>query len=452
MSPLRRTALVSVAAACALLALKLAAGIASGSLGLVSEALHSGTDLVAALLTFFAVGVAVRPADEQHQYGHGKAEHLAALFEAGALALVSVGVAGLAVARLAGWIDIHVDAAWWTFVVIGIVLLIDVLRTLTSWRTARRFRSAALLSNALHFGSDFAGSLAVLIGLIGVRAGRPEADSIAALFVAALVLGAALRLMRRNVDVLMDRAPADAEEAARQAIAGIDPPIQLRRLRMRSAAGRHFADVVIAVSPSAAVGQGHAAADAVEAAVERALPETDVVVHVEPTDEDAVTRELAYAAAMKVRRVREIHNINIVHVDGRTEVSLHLKLPGESSLEEAHRAATEVERAIAEALPGVDAVRTHLEPLAEEAQGRMPAGGDVAADTEAVTRIVHAETGRPPRELRFLEGDDGLLVFLTLGLDATVPLADAHARASEIEERIRRELPAVAEIIVHTEP
>ena len=122
MSPQRRTALVSVAAACALLALKLGAGVASGSLGLVSEALHSGTDLVAALLTFFAVGVAGRPADEQHQYGHGKAEHLAALFEAGVLALVSVGVAGLAVARLAGWIHIHVDAAWWAFLVIGIVL------------------------------------------------------------------------------------------------------------------------------------------------------------------------------------------------------------------------------------------------------------------------------------------------------------------------------------------
>ena len=452
MSPQRRTAFVSVWAACALLALKLGAGVASGSLGLVSEALHSGTDLVAALLTFFAVGVAVRPADEQHQYGHGKAEHLAALFEAGALALVSVGVAGLAVARLAGWIHIHVDAAWWAFLVIGFVLLIDVSRTAISLRTARRFHSAALLSNAVHFGSDFAGSLAVLIGLIGVRAGWPEADSIAALFVAALVLGAALRLMRRNVDVLMDRAPADAEEAARQAIAGIEPPIQVRRLRMRSAAGRHFADVVIAVSPSAAVGQGHAAADAVEDALERALPETDVVVHVEPTDEDAVLRERAYAAAMKVRRVREIHNINVLHVDGRTDVSLHLKLPGESSLEEAHRVATEVERAIAEALPGVDAVRTHLEPLTEEAEGRTPAHGEVVADAQAVTRIVLAETGRPPRELRFLESDDGLLVFLTLGLDATAPLAEAHARASQIEERIRRDLPGVAEIIVHTEP
>ena len=193
--------------------------------------------------------------------------------------------------------------------------------------------------------------------MIGVRAGWPEADSVAALFVAVLVLSAALRLMRRNVDVLMDRAPADAEEAARVAIAEIEPPVTLRRLRMRSAAGRHFADVVIAVSPGAAVGQGHAAADAVEAAVERALPETDVVVHVEPAEEDAVTRELAHAAAMRVRRVREIHNVAVLHVDGRTEVSLHLKLPGDLSLEEAHAIASEVERAIQEAVPEVDAVR-----------------------------------------------------------------------------------------------
>ena len=320
MSPQRRTALASVAAACLLIALKLSAGVASGSLGLISEALHSGTDLVAALLTFFAVGVAGRPADEQHQYGHGKAEHLAALFEASALAIVSVGVAALAVARLGGWIQIKVDARWWAFVVVGLVLAIDVSRTLVSLRTARRFHSAALLSNALHFGSDFAGSLAVLVGLVGVRAGWQAGDSVAALFVAALVLSAALRLMRRNVDVLMDRAPADAEAAARLAIAGIRPAISLRRLRMRSAAGRNFADVVITVSPDSAVGQGHAAADEVEAAVQRALPETDVVVHVEPEEEDAVTRELAQAAAMHVPRVREIHNINVLHVDGRTEV------------------------------------------------------------------------------------------------------------------------------------
>ena len=133
----RRTALVSVGAACALIALKLAAGIPSGSLGLVSEALHSGTDLIAALLTFFAIGVSGRPADEAHQYGHGKAEHLSALFEAAVLALVSVGVAALAVARLAGWVHIAVDPRWYTFLVVGFVLAIDVTRTVVSLRTAR---------------------------------------------------------------------------------------------------------------------------------------------------------------------------------------------------------------------------------------------------------------------------------------------------------------------------
>jgi divalent metal cation (Fe/Co/Zn/Cd) transporter len=258
--------------------------------------------------------------------------------------------------------------------------------------------------------------------------------------------------MRRNVDVLMDRAPADAEEAAQRAIEAIEPAIRLKRLRMRSAAGRHFADVVIAVSPSAAVGQGHAAADAVEEAVERALPDTDVVVHVEPTEEDAVTRELAHAAAMRVPHVREIHNISVVHVDGRTEVSLHLKLPGELSLDEAHGIASEVEHAIEETLPGVDAVRTHLEPLAEEAEGRAPPRVEVADDDELVTRIVLERTGTAPRELRFLKTEEGLIVFLTLGLDPTVPLAEAHARASEIEERVRKALPGISDIIVHTEP
>jgi cation diffusion facilitator family transporter len=451
-NPQRRTALVSVAAACALIALKLAAGIPSGSLGLVSEALHSGTDLVAALLTFFAIGVSGRPADATHQYGHGKAEHLAALFEASVLALVSVGVAALAVARLAGWVEITVDPRWYAFVVVAVVLAIDVTRAVVSFRTARRFHSAALLSNALHFSSDFAGSFAVLVGLIVARAGWQAGDSVAALFVAVLVLSAALRLMRRNVDVLMDLAPADAEEAARQAIAGIEPAVTLRRLRMRSAAGRHFADVVIAVSPGAAVGQGHAAADRVEEAIERALPETDVVVHVEPGEEDAITREVAQAAAMRIPRVREIHNISVLHVDGRTEVSLHLKLPGELSLDEAHGVANEVEQAIEEALPGVDAVQTHLEPLAEEAEGRRARGAEIAHDAQAVARVVLERTGAAPRELRFLETPDGLVVFLTLGLDPTAALADAHARASEIEEQIRAELPSISEIIVHTEP
>src|SRR6188768_4148638 len=144
MNPQRRTALISVGAAAALVALKLVPGLTTNSLGLISEALHSGTDLVAALLTFFAIGVAVRPADEAHQYGHGKAEHLAALAEATVLALVSVAVAALAVARLFGDAEHEVDTSWWVFAVVGLVLAIDLLRTVVSLRTARRYRSEAL--------------------------------------------------------------------------------------------------------------------------------------------------------------------------------------------------------------------------------------------------------------------------------------------------------------------
>ena len=452
MSPQRRTALVSVGAACLLIAIKLITGVASDSLGLVSEAVHSGTDLVAALLTFFAVGVAVRPADPGHQYGHGKAEHLAALAEAAALVLVSIGVATLAVLRLAGVIATQVDAAWWTFAAVAVVLAIDFSRTLVSLRAARRYESAALLSNALHFGSDLGGTLAVLAGLIAAALGWPQGDSIAALFVAFLVVSAAARLIRRNVDVLMDRAPADAVEAARQAIAQNVPEVSLLRLRLRQAGGRHFVDVVIGVSPGAAVGQGHAAADAVEDAVGRALPEADVVVHVEPEPSAVALRERAQEAALRVPRVREIHNVNVLTVDGHTEVSLHLKLPGSLSLGEAHAVAEQVERAIVEALPEVDTVQTHLEPLAETGEAHALAAAEVARDSESVLRIVREETGSAPRELRFLDTDEGVIAFLTLGLDPGAELQEAHATASAIEERIRRERPEIAEVIVHTEP
>jgi cation diffusion facilitator family transporter len=445
MSPQRRTALVSIGAAAALAAIKLGAGVASGSLGLVSEALHSGTDLVAALLTFFALGVAGRPADRAHQYGHGKAEHLAALAEASVLALVSLAVAGVAAARLSGADENAVDTAWWLFVVVGAVLAIDLSRTVVSLRAARRYGSEALFSNALHFGSDLVGTLAVLAGLAAAAAGYPDGDSLAALFVAGLVLLAAGRLIRRNVDVLMDRAPADVDDAVREAIAGIEPPVELRRLRLREAAGRTFADAVIAVPPDAAVGQGHAVADRVESALERTLPGIDVVVHVEPRAGDAALRERAHAAALSVPRVREIHNLRLVSLDGVTELSLHLKLPGELPLEEAHDVAEQVERSVCEAVPEISTVVTHLEPLAEHEAGIEV---DVAEIEAAVARAVE---GRP-RELRLLRTEQGVVALLTLALDPGTTLAEAHARASEVEERLRRERPDVADVIVHTEP
>jgi cation diffusion facilitator family transporter len=448
-TPQRRIALVSVLAAVVLVALKLMTGLAVGSLGLLSEAAHSGTDLAAAVLTVFAVGVAVRPADPTHPYGHGKAEHLAALAEATILAGASLFITQEAVRRLAADAPPELDVAWYAFAVLGVVLVIDASRALVLTRAARRYDSAAFAASALHFASDLAGSLAVLVGLVAARAGYPDADSIAALLVAALVLAGAARLIRQNVDVLMDRAPADAQAAAVAAIERLAPSVQLRRLRMRRAAGRHFADVVIGVPPAAAVEQGHAAASAVEEAVEGAIPGADVIVHVEPQGVEGTLRERAHAAALRVPGVREVHNIVVLEVGDRTEVSLHLKLPGSLSLDEAHAVASRVEAAIREAVPEADSVQTHLEPLGDVAEARA-----VHPETEAasVSRIVREVTGAGPNELRFLRTEVGLVAFLTLRMDGGSRLADAHTRASEVEERIRAAHPEIADVIVHTEP
>ena len=426
--------------------LKLVVGFAAHSLGLLSEAAHSGTDLVAALLTFLAIGVAGRPADPSHQYGHGKAEHLAALAEASFLSLVSVLIGARAIERL---LSSHPSSAHtdpYVFATIFVVIAIDASRASVSWRMSRRTGSAALGSNALHFAGDLAGSVAVLVGLLLVRAGHPDGDPAAALFVAVLVLLGAARLIRVNVDVLMDRAPTRAEELAREAIVALVPDVELRRLRMRQAGGRQFADVVIGVAPSAGVGQGHAAADLVEAAVERALPGSDVVVHVEPGDGSDL-RERVHAAAASMPAIREIHNVTLVEVDGRNELSLHVKLPGGMSLAEAHDVAERLESAIRRAAPTIDLVQTHLEPLTEPSEGE-----EVAHDEEAVERIVLEETGMLPREVRFLQTDAGLVAFLTLTLDAETSLDAAHLHASEIEARLRVEAPEIADVVVHTEP
>ncbi|MFZ1155948.1 MAG: cation diffusion facilitator family transporter [Solirubrobacteraceae bacterium] len=278
----QRIALASVVAAAVLVAIKLIVGLLSNSLGVLAEAIHSATDLAAALLTFFAVRVAVRPADRDHPYGHGKAEHLSALGESVILIVASLGIATESIIRLTGHggtVDLH----WYTFAVLVVVIGIDSARSIASHRGAHRHESAALGANALHFTLDLIGSIAVLIGLVLVRAGYPQADSIAALLVAGLALFSAGRLMRRSVHVLMDTAPAGPiESKARAAIEALPENISLRRLRMREVGGRHFADIVVGVAGDANLAEGHAVASAIEAAIERELPGSDVVVHVEP--------------------------------------------------------------------------------------------------------------------------------------------------------------------------
>ncbi len=448
----QRTALLSVLAAAALVALKLVTGLLTGSLGLLAEALHSGTDLVAALLTFLALGVALRPPDPDHPFGHAKAEHLAALGEAAFLVLVSVVIAVQAVVRLVGGDHGALDPSLVAVAVVVVVIVVDAARATVSWRASRRHASAALASNALHFASDLVGSAAVLAGLLLARAGYPEADPIAALVVSVLVVTAAARLMRRNVDVLMDRAPEQAELTVRGAIARAEPTADVRRVRVRQAGRRHFVEVTIGIRADAALGQGHAVADAVEAIVAEALPQSDVVVHVEPRAEGGDLRERASGAALTVRGVHEVHNVRLSRVDGRQELTLHLKLPAAERLAAAHGTADAVEEAIRRAAPEIDVVHTHLEPLGVPREGRRPSKADAAAADDAIRAAVLARTGEPPRAVSLRREDEGLVAHVTIALPADEAVASAHRTAQRVERDLMASLPEAAAIVVHTEP
>jgi cation diffusion facilitator family transporter len=446
------TALVSVAAATVLVVLKLGTGILTGSLGLVSAGIESSGDVVAAVLTLFAIRLGGRPADIDHPYGHRRAENLGALGEAGILLGGGVFIVADAIGRLAAG-GHELEARWYIFAVIGVALVVDMSRIAVSLRTARRYRSAALRSNAFHFAGDMAGTLAVLGGMVAVAAGFERGDAVAALVVAAIIFAAAGRLVYENARVLMDTAPADARARAQAAISGLGDAVELRRLRLRESGGRYFADAVVGVPPGQAVVESHGTADAVEAAVRDAQPDTDVIVHLEPRREGLTLRDRALAIALAEPLVREAHDITIYEHNGRASVSLHLKLAPEVSIGDAHDVAEHVEATLRRE-PGVEDVHTHLEPLEQPVAARPDEDRTHPDEAERarITAIVEDRTARPPRELRLLHAAGGLVVFVSVSVPPQMSLADAHDLASRLEDDIRDGQPHMQDVVVHTEP
>ncbi len=445
-----RTALVSVAAATLLVGLKLITGIVSGSLGLVSAGIESSGDVLAAILTLVAIRVGGRPADLDHPYGHARAENLAALGEAAILYGGAVFIVIHAVQQLRATIPPDLQPSAAVFAVIGIAIVVDISRTIVSRRSAREHHSAALRSNAFHFGGDLFGSVAVLVGLLFVRAGYPRADAVAALCVAAVIVLAAGRLTLENVRSIMDQALPEADAIVRGAVDRLGLSVTVERVRTREVGGQHFVEVVASVPPAAAVSEAHAVTDAMETAIEEALPGSDVIVHVEPATSQADLHEAVRGAALSVGSVREVHNVTIVDLGDGLNVSLHLKLPADLALSAAHAVATRVEEAIRAVAPQVGHVQTHLEPLADPVALAGSEAGGFQAEEQRIWRAL-AEEDPPPREVRFLRTEQGLVVHVTLAV-ADGTLLEAHARASEFEERIRATGAAIREVVVHTEP
>lgn len=281
-------ALSSLIAAILLTLFKAIVGMLTGSLGILSEAAHSGLDFAAALMTYVAVSVSAKPADDSHHYGHGKFESFSALFETLLLLFTCGWIIYKAAYRLAGH-TAKVEVNFWSFTVMGVAIVVDLTRSRALTRVARKYGSQALEADALHFQSDIYSSLVVIFGLIFTKAGFVVADPLAALGVSVLVTVASVRLALRSSHVLLDRAPAGMEETIREALSRLPAVLEIRKLRVRDSGIQMFVDVTIGVKREMTVDESHAVADETERHIASVVPKVDVTVHVEPVSENAST-------------------------------------------------------------------------------------------------------------------------------------------------------------------
>ena len=284
-------AFASVMAAIGLTVFKLVVGIMTNSLGILAEAAHSGLDLVAALVTFFAVRWSGHPADQEHQYGHGKVENLSALFETGLLLLTCVWIIYEALRRLLFQTAI-VDATFWAFLVMFVSIGVDISRSRMLSRTAIKYNSQALEADALHFSTDIWSSVVVILGLVGVRLADnylrlqrlANADAIAALVVAGIVILISIRLGVRAVQGLLDRAPLGLREQVQETAQSIAGVVDCHQVRVRTSGPEMFVDLHITVDPQLSLQHAHDLTEQVEEAIQKLVPNADVTVHVEPAE------------------------------------------------------------------------------------------------------------------------------------------------------------------------
>lgn len=287
----RTAALSSVLAAIGLTTFKLIVGILTNSLGILAEAAHSGLDLVAAAMTYFAVRVSDKPADSEHTYGHGKIENLSALFETVLLLATSGWIIYEAIQRLF-FVSILVEASIWSFVVMGASIIIDFTRSRILYRAARKFKSQALEADALHFSTDIWSSSVVILGLIGLTIASHvpgmdwmhKADSIAALVVAIIVIYISAQLGYRTISALLDTAPKGLAEKIEKAAEQIPGVLNAHAIRIRPSGAHTFIDMHVTMDGSVTLTEAHAATELIEDAILKEISPADVTVHVEPAE------------------------------------------------------------------------------------------------------------------------------------------------------------------------
>jgi cation diffusion facilitator family transporter len=448
-----QAALTSIAASAALTVAKAVVGFATGSLAILSEAGHSLIDLGATVMTYTAVRISGKPADEEHQYGHGKFESVSALAETALLFLLSGVVIWEAGKRLFEHQEHSVVASAWAFGVIAVSIAVDFFRARNLARTAKQTSSQALEADALHFSSDLWGSLAVLVGLAGVRLGFPQADSLAALAVAVLVCIAGWRLGRRTIDTLTDAAPLGAAATISAIAARVPGVVKVVQVRAREGGDKTFIDLAVSVSRALPLDRVSALKDAVAAAIVAKIPGAESTVTTNPV---ALSSETVLDRVMVIARNRAlaVHHVTVHDIQDRLSVSLDLEVDGKLSLSAAHEMADGLESAIAAELgPGVE-IDTHIEPLQpHEASGREAPPERVKAvalalsEIAAQSRIVH-----DIHEVRVRETDNGEIVNFHCHVDPKLPVQDVHEKVDMIERALRSRSPSIKRVIGHAEP
>ncbi len=278
-----RVTFLSVAAAILLTSFKLVVGLLTGSLGILSEALHSALDFVAAGITWFAVRLSDKPADSDHHYGHGKIENLSALLETVLLLITCVWIIYEAVSRLSSG-ETHIEVNLWSYIVVITSIVIDISRSRALMRVAKKYNSQALEADALHFSTDIWSSLVVLLGLICANFGIFIADSIAALIVASIVIYISYKLGKRSINVLLDRVPEETYQKIVFILDGLTEIECYHDLKVRAAGAEFFVELNIHVSPELSIPQSHDIAHFIEDKIKAEILRCHVHVHIEPEE------------------------------------------------------------------------------------------------------------------------------------------------------------------------
>ena len=448
----KRIALTSVIAAVFITGLKLIVGLETNSLGILSEAAHSGLDFVAAAMTFFAVSVADKPADKEHPYGHGKIENISALFETALLFITCGWIIWEAINRLVTGSS-HVEANVWGFAVMAITIVIDLGRSRALKRTAIKHHSQALEADALHFSSDVWSSLVVIVGLVFVSFGIHWVDAAASIGVALLVLLVSYRLGRRTMGVLMDRAPEGLYEYVLGIVDGIAGVHEVRSVRLRQSGAMVFIDTTIAIARTAPFQQAHAIMDAVERAIKAGVPNADVVVHAEPYTSGDET------IADKVRMIvvgsglHHPHNLQVHLVDGRYYVDFDIEHKKGVSLVSAHEVASQIEQRIYDEIPNVERVVIHMEEIAPaESETTEVTGVETGLSEQICHQIAEEPNVLGCDDLKLLRHGDKYNLTLTCRFERTMTLNQVHDTISQIETRLHNDIPMLGRIMIHAEP